>query len=195
MTNIHKILGAMIAFVLISAPTAAMAQRNAPVILFIDNNKLIAESRAGQSITEQIQALAEEAQNEVRTEEAAVQAEGEALQQTRESLSEEDFAQRYQALLARAQQVGQLGQIKQAEVQQAQVRALSDLNQQLQPVVEEILDDRNATVLLERSSVVFANEDMDITEEVVRALDRQVRRIEVERVDLVAEIEAARANQ
>ncbi|MEM9421401.1 MAG: OmpH family outer membrane protein, partial [Pseudomonadota bacterium] len=117
------------------------------------------------------------------------------LQDSKDSLSKEDFAKRYQALMGRAQQVGQLEQIKKAELGQSRAKALVDLNKALQPVVKEILEKKKATVLLERSAVVFANDDMDITDEIVKALDKKVKTVNVEKIDLVAQAKAAQAKK
>lgn len=174
------------------APTVALAQES-PVILFIDQGKLMATSKAGLNITAQMKTLADQAEASLKAEGKKVEDEGKKLQDSKDSLSKEDFAKRYQALLAKAQQVGQLEQIKKAELAQAQGRALNDLNTVLQPVVKDILEKRKATVLLERSAVVFANESMDITDEIVAALDKKVTTIKVVKPDLLAEAKKAEA--
>ena len=66
-----------------------------------------------------------------------------------------------------------------------------ELNKALQPVVEDILKKKNATVLLEKTAVVFADEEMDITDEIVTALDKKLKTVKVKRVDLVAQAKAA----
>lgn len=193
MKLMKSLTAAVAGVVMLATPLAAAAQE--AVILFIDEAKLIATSKAGQSISAQLKVLVEEAEKEVNAEGKSVDAEGKKLQDTKDSLSKEDFAKRYQALLEKAQRVGQLGQIKKAEVAQAEARALTKLNAELQPVVKSILEKKNATVLLERRAVVFADDKMDITEEIVKALDRKVKTIKVEKVDLVAQAEAARQAQ
>lgn len=184
------IAGLAAAFMIIGAPTAALAQK-APVILFIDEAKLMATSKAGKSIAAQLQTLAEQADGELKAEGKKVEDEGKKLQASQESLSKEDFGKRYQALMAKAQQVGQLEQIKKAELGQARGQALVELNKALQPVVEDILKKKNATVLLEKTAVVFADEEMDITDEIVTALDKKLKTVKVKRVDLVAQAKAA----
>lgn len=186
-----KLIAAGAALAMMAAPISAAAQE--AVILFIDEAKLMATSKAGQSIANQVKVLAEQAEQEVNARGKAVQDEGKALQDSKDSLSKEDFAKRYQALLAKAQEVGQLGQIKKAEIAQSEARALAKLNEELQPVVKQILDKRNATVLLERRAVVFADDKMDITEDIVKALDKKVKTVKVEKVDLIAQAQAAQA--
>lgn len=185
-----KLIAAGAALAMMATPLAAAAQE--AVILFIDEAKLIATSKAGQSIGSQIKALAAEAEAEVAAIGKSVQDEGNKLQASKDSLSQEDFAKRYQALLAKAQEVGQLGQIKKAEVGQSEARALAALNEQLQPVVQDILKKRKATVLLERRAVVYADDKNDITDEIIKALDKKVKTIKVEKVDLVAQAQAAK---
>ncbi len=184
----------LIAVFLLVAPGAALAQ-NAPVVLFIDQAKLMATSKAGQSINEQLAELAKDAETSIQAEGQKVEAEGKQLQAAQDQLSKEDFGKRYQALVVKAQNVGRLEQIKKAEIAQAQGKALNELNEHLQPVVKDILDKRKATVLLERSAVIYADDDMDITDEIVKALDRKVKRVKVEKVDLLAQAEQAQRNR
>lgn len=188
-----KLIAAGAALAMMAAPLAAAAQD--AVILFIDQSKLIATSKAGQSIGSQVKALAEAAEAEVAAFGQSVQDEGKKLEESKDSLSKEDFGKRYQALLARAQEVSQLGQIKKAEIGQSEARALAQLNEQLEPIVNDIVKKRKATVLLQRRSVVFADEKMDITDEIIKALDKKVKTIKVEKVDLVAQAQAAQAQR
>jgi outer membrane protein len=183
--------GLVAAMLMVGVPTAALAQQ--PVILFIDQGKLLSTSAAGKSINSQVQALAKTAESELESERKTIQAEGEQLQKIQESLSKEDFAKRYQALVVKAQEGARLEQIKKAEIAQAQAQALAQLNEELRPVVEQILDKKKATVLLERSAVVFADEKMDITDEIVAALDKKVKTVKVTKPDLLAQAKAAQA--
>lgn len=188
-----KLVAAFAAMTVLAAPIAAAAQD--AVVLFIDEGKLMATSKAGQSISAQMNALAADAEKDVKAKGQAVQDEGKKLQDAKDSLSKEDFAKRYQALLGRAQEVGQYEKIKNAELAQSRAKALTELNDALQPVVKDILEKRKATVLLERRAVVYADDDMDITDEIVKALDRKVKTIKVEKVDLIAQMQAAQKNQ
>ncbi|WOI52756.1 OmpH family outer membrane protein [Parvularcula sp. LCG005] len=192
MTKFKTFMAAIIAAVsMAGVSTAAIAQDS--VILFIDEGKLLTQSQAGKSISDQVKVLAAEAEAEVKAEGVKVQEEGKKLEASKDSLSKDDFAKRYQALLQRAQQVGQLSQIKQAEVSQAEARALAELNASLQPVVKKILEKKKATVLLERRAVVYADDKRDITDEIIKALDKEIKTVKVQKVDLIAQAQAAQA--
>lgn len=184
-------VGLFAAFSLAGVSTAAMAQD--AVILFIDEAKLLATSKAGKSIGDQIKVLAAEAEAQVKAEGAKLDAEGKKLADAKDSLSKEDFGKRYQALLVAAQQVERLGQIKQAEIAQSEAKALAELNNNLQPVVKQILEKKKATVLLERRAVAYADEKMDITDEIIKELDKKLKTVKVEKVDLIAQAQAAQA--
>ena len=49
----------------------------------------------------------------------------------------------------------------------------------LKPILEEIANDNGITVLLEKNSVLLNAENMDITEEALKALNKKLPSIEV----------------
>jgi outer membrane protein len=169
----------------------AAAQRGGPVILFLDQQKVVSESKAGQSIDTQLRSLAEQVSGELQQKEVELQNESQALQANKDSLSKDDFAKRYNALLQKARGLEQLKQIRQTELQQARAQAISDLAEAWDPIAKDLFQKRRGTVLLERQAVLEANESQDITDEVLKQLDRKIATVQVVKPDLQAQLAAA----
>ncbi len=69
-------------------------------------------------------------------------------------------------------------------VQTAQAKILVES----QPILKEIVDKRGATILLDRSAVMYFAPETDVTQEVIAALDKKITTVEVQKVSL-AELE------
>jgi outer membrane protein len=183
------ILGGLIA-ALLMLPAAASAQKSE--VLVMNQAEVLTKSRAGQSIQTQIQAFATSAEGELRSQGERLQNEAQALQASKDSLGKDDLQKRANALMQGFQQ---LGQIKQAEIAQAEAQALTDLSKQLEPIIQDIAKKRKAKAVLRRTDVAWVDDDADITNEVIAALDKRVQTIAVTKPDLLAQARAAQAGQ
>lgn len=187
MTRLKLIVALLLSFAIASG--SAFAQRGN--ILFLDQQRVVSESKAGQAIDNQLAALTEQVAFELQKLQAALEQESATLQASRESLSTEDFTERYNALVSRAQQLEQLKQIRQAELQQARTKAITDLQAEWEPISQEIFKKKKGYVLLEKQAVLSADDRGDITEEVITQLDVKVQTIQVVKPDLQAQLAAA----
>lgn len=187
----NTLLGALLGALLVALPGAASAQKSD--VLVLNQVEVVQKSKAGQSITSQVEALAKAAETELKSQGTKLQSEAQALQASKDSMGEEDLQKRAQALMAGQQGFRQLGQVRQAEITQAEGKALSDLSQQLEPIIESIARKRKAKAVLRRTDVAWAGDDADITDEVIAALDKRVTTIAVSKPDLIAQARAAQA--
>ncbi|MEO1658318.1 MAG: OmpH family outer membrane protein [Pseudomonadota bacterium] len=181
--------------VLLGWSGAAHAQRGNTVILVLDQEKVLVTSKAGQSISAQLQVIGQQVAAEIQAQEQAVQQESEALKASQPSLSKEDFTRRYQALLEKGRNVEQLMRIREAELQQAQSMAYNQLAAAWEPIVDDIFKKRKGTVLMDRQAVLSAADANNITSEVITRLDKEIQTIQVVKPDLQAQRAAALAQQ
>ena len=191
--RLSRLLGGLAAAASLAVAPAALAQKSD--VLVMNQAEVIQKSKAGQSIQTQLQTIGQAAQAQLSQEGQKVQTEGQQLQQTAESLSQEDLQKRAQALAAKQQGVQRLAQIRQAEVAQAEAAALTELSEPLENVVRKIMKKRKAKVVLRRTDVAVMDDAVDITDEVIAALDKEVTQITVTKPDLIAQARAQAAQQ
>ena len=189
--RLTKFLGGLVAAATLFAAPQALAQK--AEILVMNQAEVIAKSKAGQSIQTQITALAQTASKELEAEGKKLQSEGQALQASKDSMKKDDLTKRVQQLQAQQAGAQRLGQIRQAEVSQAEAQALSQLAESLEPVVRDIMKKRKAKIVLRRTDVAVMDDAVDITDEVIKALDKKVTSITVTKPDLIAQARAAQA--
>lgn len=167
----------------------AQGAQKPPVILIVDRAALVGQSKAGKTIPDQAESVRDSVAKELEAEAEKLRKDIESFQQNASLMSDEVRQQTEQELAIR-QQVGlpQRAQIMEqafaAAVQNAQAKVLVES----QPILREIVDERGATVLLDRAAVMYAAPETDITQEVIAELDKKMSTVEVQKISL-AEIE------
>ena len=185
-----------------TALSSAQAQKkgSAPIILVVNQAQLMAQSKAGKSANEQIETIRTSVAGELNAEKEKLEADIQNYQKNKDLWSPDQRQKEEQKLAFRTQQqLPQMGQIMEAAFVQTVRKTENDILKEAQPIMQNIVDKRKATLLLERQTVMYVAEEVNITQEVINALDKKMKTVTVENVSL-AEIrrraeEAARQQQ
>jgi Skp family chaperone for outer membrane proteins len=151
-----------------------------PRIIVIDRQQLLQRSAAGKDIFTQTQTLSKQLETQLRTEETALQGEAVQLQQQLAILAadvraqrEKDFTAKQQAFQGRVQQ-------RQAQIQASFNAAARQVEVALDPILQAIMRERGANMVLDRSAVIVATSDVDVTPLALQRLDRALPRVKVD---------------
>jgi outer membrane protein len=159
-----------------AAMAAEPATGAAPVarILMVDLRRVMAMSKVGQDIQKQVVDLKRQAQAELGGEGQALQRDRTALEQQAAILAPDvkarkarDFDARVAAFQKKLQQRGGL-------IQGGVLKAQQQVEQALGPILQGLMQERRATVLLDRSAVLLAPNAIDVTGDVIRRLDMKM---------------------
>ena len=181
-------LGAFALASLVAGSAAAQAQAPAnpgpvlPGVCVFHNDRLLAQSTAGQSVQTGMQRLVIDVQGELAPYGASLQTEAQALQQGGQAADPD--GSRMRGLQARAQEAEQLGQRRQAELQftqQTQIRAIA---QAADPILVAIYQERGCGLLLDRSAVYIFNPAMDVTDMVIQRLNTALPTLSFNRLEV-----------
>lgn len=178
------------------ASFAPAASAQGATILVVDNARVIRDSAGGKDMSAKINAIGQTMQNELAGEASALDAERQSLEtrtqnMTREAVAAdpqlrtqaEAFAGKAQAFQVKRQRASQ-------ELSQTEQAALNNFGVALDPILQQIVDERGADLLLERSVVAYASSSVDVTDLVIQRLDASVPTINVTRVRLPDQQEA-----
>lgn len=163
--------------------TPAAAQK-APVILIVNQQQVLATSKAGQSIQTQLQKLQQGAEADLNAQVQAMVKEQEDLQKQKSLMAEAVWTEKARALAVKQNNLPALRDVKLRELSISEQQALGKLNESLTPILKKIVDDRGATLLLDRSAVIFGASETDITSQVISELDKVVTTVPVQKVNL-----------
>lgn len=157
------------------AGTAAAAQDNfgpaIPGVCVYHHERLLAQSTAGQSVQTGMQRLQQEVQTELAPYEQFIQTEGQALQQGRASIPQDQFATREQALATRYQEARTLAQTREGELRYTQAMQLQAIAQAADPIIMALYTERGCGILIARDGVMRVNPTMDLTEAAIQRVN------------------------
>ena len=163
------------------AATAAYADPPQPKIVVLDRAAIMTFSKAGQDVAKQMQAYSNQAKNELAARGKALQNEGRNLQQQVAILAPDlkakklaDFQAREQALQAEVQK-------KDEQMRGAFAIARQTMEGKLGPILQQLVKERGANLVLDKQAVVFAPSagGFDITGDAIKRLDQQMPSLKV----------------
>lgn len=183
-----------------AAPAAAQAQSSLPFpagtrYAFVDLQRIIAESVAGQSANAQVQQLLEQKRTEIEARQATLQtqidAKNQNLLQLQQRLAQGETVMSLDARQALSRDIARLQvdiqrdtedaqaemqrvtQDADAEVTELQQRLQVDLDARLGPALASVAGARGVDFILNSAGLVWANPALDLTQSVIDDLNRR----------------------
>lgn len=172
------------AFAQAAAPAAAPAVSHGPAlpgVCVISLEGAITGSTVGQYVQTRLQQIAAQVQAELKAEDTALQTEAKTLEGQRASLDQKTFETRATALQNKANVFQRKAQQRERELGATQQKALGRVGQELDPIIRQVYQQRQCSLLLNRDSVVLANPAMDISQPVVTALNAKITQFNFDR--------------
>jgi Skp family chaperone for outer membrane proteins len=150
-----------------------------PKILVIDRAAILRTSKVGQDIIRQVQGLSQQAETELKGQNQALENEFRALQQQMAILSPAVKQQKQKEFEAkRAAFQKKVGE-RQGLIQGGLFKARQQVEQALGPILQGIMKERGANLLLDRNAVVLGTVDVDITPVAVQRLNQKIPAVKV----------------
>ena len=164
-------------------PVPAGTDPNAPRIIVIDRNAILQLSSAGQAMLEDVEALGTAADREFQAQANSLQQEAAALQQELAILAPDIAEQRQQEFVNRQTALQNRVQSRQTQIQNGMAIAGQQLDQALAPILQALMVERGANMLLDRNAVILATIDVDVTAAAIQRLNEVLPTLDVELSD------------
>jgi outer membrane protein len=164
------------------APTAPGPVINGVCVINIEG--AVASSTVGKYVNTRLQQLVAQVKAELTPEQTAIQNEGRTLQTQRASLDARTYQQRGEALQARFNTFQQKAELRDREIQATEQKAVGRIVQEMNPLIQQAYAQKNCGLLLRSNGVLAANPAMDITPQVVTALNAKITQFPFEREHL-----------
>lgn len=149
-------------------------------ILLVDIRRVMAESHVGQDIQRQVDELKNQASSQLHGEEVELQNEERQFQEQSAILAPDLKQKRAEALKAKIDKFQEEARGRGSLIQGGVIKAQQQVEQALGPILEGIMKERGATLLLDRSAVLLAPNAIDVTEVVVQRLNVKMPSVKVE---------------
>ncbi|MEM9342639.1 MAG: OmpH family outer membrane protein [Pseudomonadota bacterium] len=160
--------------VTLASPSAAQEVSPSATVLTIDPERLFAETAFGRRAIGEIEQRATELATENRRIEGELIAEERDLTDRRPTLPVEEFRALADAFDAKVDEIRAAQDAKLREVQGLREEAQQAFFGQIGPILAQILNERQALVVLDRRSVFAASEAADITDLAIARIDAEI---------------------
>lgn len=167
-----KILALTVTMLLITA-LPVMAQANK--LGYVDLQKALNESSAGKAAKGKIGETVKEYEGEVKSRQSELQEMKQDLEKQAVLLSDEARGKKEREYQKQLKEFERFTKDIQEELQQKDADATRQILEDLFGVIKEYGDDENYTMIFEKteSSVLYAADEVDLTEEIIKAYDAQ----------------------
>ncbi len=173
---ISRFVAIVFACALIALPVSA-AFAAAPSVAVVDADKILSESKAAKSLQSQIKTKKEAFQKEFSAKEKELKKAETDLLNQRESLSAEEFAKKRKAYEEQILETRKLFQKRRNALDTGLAKAMQELRKNIVEAAAGIADEKGYDIVLTRDSVLIAEKSLDITADVLKALDTKITSI------------------
>ncbi|HEY3638954.1 MAG TPA: OmpH family outer membrane protein [Rhizomicrobium sp.] len=152
----------------------------APKILVVDRQAILRLSKVGQDIVRQVNGLTTSAESQFKAEKDSLQKEEQSLAQQGAILAPDVRAQKQRAFESKVQAFQKKVQDRQSMIQNGVMAARRQVEGALGPILQGVLSERGANLLLDRQDVVLATTDIDVTKTTIQRLDQKLPSVKVQ---------------
>jgi outer membrane protein len=144
----------------------------------------IGSSTVGRFVSQRLQQLSQQANAELSGENTAIETEAKALDAQRTTLDQSTLEQRAASLQVRGNALQRKAQLRERELQATEQKALSRVAQEMEPLVSQAYQQKGCSILLQQTGVILASPAMNITPQVVTALNAKITQFTFDREHL-----------
>lgn len=149
----------------------------------IDINKVLTESKAAIDATKQIEKIQKKSEEQSKSEDDFIIKERERLIEQQSVMAPEAFEVKVADFEKKVQTYQVERQEKLRKLDQMVQIARAKILDEVKPIINEYAKEVGITVILEKNAVVMSADEMDMTEQVIKILNKNLPKIKVELED------------
>lgn len=172
-----KIIGLLLLFQLFN--TSLLAEYPETIVGVIDLNYILSESKAAKDAAEKIEKIALDIEEEIKKTDQDLIDEQNKLLESQQIMAPAAFEEKRKEYEKKVQNYNVTRQEKFMSIDLLVNDSRNNVLNALKPILEEISNDKGITILLEKNSVLLNAENMDVTNEALKILNKQLPELEV----------------
>lgn len=159
----------------------SIAETNYPFtsIAIVDLNMILTDSKAAKDATEQFEAIQKSTEDEIVASDKEMLDERNRLIEQQSVIAPEAFELKAKDFEKRLQNYNTEKQAKLRKLEGVLQKARNDILENVKPILEELSQELGVTVILEKNSVLLSANNMDITNDIVKKLNKKLPKIKV----------------
>lgn len=186
----------------LGASSLAFAQAAAPAVThgpalanvcIVSIEGAIGGSTVGKYVDTRMQQIVAQVNAELNAERTGIDNEAKTLDSQRATMDRTALEKRASDLQVRANALQRKAQLRDREVAATEQKAIQRVGQELEPLIRQAYQQKQCSILLQRTAVVIANPAMDLTPQLVTALNGKITQFAFDRERLDQQQPAAAA--
>jgi outer membrane protein len=166
-----------------AAPSSAAIKHGPPVpgVCVLSGDDIVQESIVGKYIISRLKELQTQVEAELKAEGTAIDNDAKALDAQRATLDQNAFEKRASDIQVRANAFARKRELRARELQLTSDTALGRLDRETKPVLDQVYQQRNCSMLVQAGALLVYNPVMDITPQVMTGLNARIQRFDINR--------------
>jgi len=178
--NLLRLLALLVLAVLVPAAAWAAAGEVKPsIVAIVDVQRLLQSAKAAKSVEEQLDGQRSKFQTEIAAEEKELREAEQKLTRLRETANAEEYAQQEQTLQQRFLVVERHVQARRKALDQSMTDSMNTVRKGIVDIVSEIAKERGVNLVIVKQQVIWNDQVIDITDEVLKRIDTKLPQIQV----------------
>lgn len=163
------------------APASA-GHLKSSIVAIVDVQRILQASGAAKSVQQQLETQRSKFQTEIAVEEADLRDAEQKLSKLRETAKTDDYLEQEQKLQQRFLTVERHVQARRKALDQAYTDSMNIVRKALIDIVSEIAKQRGVNLVIVKQQVIWNDQNIDITDEVLTRLDKALPNVQVKAV-------------
>ncbi|NBV05618.1 MAG: OmpH family outer membrane protein [Proteobacteria bacterium] len=152
---------------------------NAGSIAVLDVEKIVKESTAMREIQSKVTKKQDEYQKEVTKKQKDLEAEQKKLESKKTLLAKEAFEKETKKFEDKVDSLKAFVDKKQNSLKKASIDSMSKVNDKIKDIIAEISKEKDIDLIVPTSQTLFYKDEMDISAEVLKRLNKKVTKVDV----------------
>ena len=148
-------------------------------IAIVDLNLILSESKAAKAATNDFEKIQKDTESEIVESDKLMLEERNKLIEQQSVIAPEAFEVKAQDYEKKLQNYQAEKQNKLRKIEGVLQKARNEILENVKPILEELSKELGVTVILEKNSVLLSATNMDITDEVIKKLNKELPKIKV----------------
>jgi len=159
----------------------SIAETNYPFtsIAIVDLNLILTDSKAAKNATKQFEAIQKSTEDEIVASDKEMLDERNRLIEQQSVIAPEAFELKAKDFEKKLQNYNTEKQAKLRKLEGVLQKARNEILENVKPILEELSQELGVTVILEKNSVLLSANNMDITNDIVKKLNKKLPKIKV----------------
>jgi len=146
---------------------------------FIDFKYILNESNAGKKAQNTLKSKLENGIKNLKTKEKKLQEEEKKIIQQKKIISPEEYKKKVSELREQVTSLQKERNKLLNEVSQQRTKARNELLKNLNPILEDYMKDKKIRIILDKKSILLADENLNITNDIMQILNQKLKSLKL----------------